>query len=417
MTNIPTGYENLRANDELVYNTMLKEINRINTTLELIPSENFPSKATLEALGSVFNNKYSEGYPGRRYYGGNEFIDVIENLAIERAKAIFGAEHVNVQPYSGSPANMEVYLALMKPGDTFMGMMLGHGGHLTHGHKATFSGKLFNAVQYGVNKDTELLDYDEIRKMALEVKPKMIVCGISAYPRQVDFKAFGEIAKEVGAISMADIAHIAGLVAGGVHMSPFPYMDVVTTTTHKTLRGARGAIIMCKEQFAKDIDRAVFPGMQGGPHEHAIASFAVSFGEALKPEFKEYAKQIVSNAKALAESLIESGFRLVTGGTDNHLVLVDLQNKGITGKEAERVLDIAGITTNANTIPFDTRSAFDPSGIRVGTPTVTTRGMKQAEMKQIGQFIARALTARDDKAKLEAIRGEVEELCKDFPVY
>ena len=334
MTNIPTGYENLREADELVYSTMLKEINRINTSLELISSENFPSRATIEALGSVFNNKYSEGYPGRRYYGGNEFIDVIENLAIERAKALFGAEHVNVQPYSGSPANMEVYLALMKPGDTFMGMALGQGGHLSHGHKATFSGKLFNAVQYGVNRHTELLDYDEIRKMALQVKPKMIVCGASAYPREIDFKAFSEIAKEVEAISMADIAHIAGLVAGGAHKSPFPYIDVVTTTTHKTLRGARGAMIMCKQQFAKDIDRAVFPGMQGGPHEHAIASYAVTFGEALKPEFKEYARQIVSNAKALAESLMESGFRLVTGGTDNHLMLIDLQNKGITGKEA-----------------------------------------------------------------------------------
>lgn len=417
MANTLTGFENLREGDELVYSTMLKEINRINTSLELIPSENFPSKATLEAIGSVFNNKYSEGYPGRRYYGGNEFIDVIENLAIERAKAIFGAEHVNVQPYSGSPANMEVYLALMKPGDTFMGMALGHGGHLTHGHKATSSGKLFNAVQYGVNRQTELMDYDEIRKMALQAKPKMIVCGISAYPREIDFKAFSEIAKEVEAISMADIAHIAGLVAGGVHSSPFPYIDVVTTTTHKTLRGARGAIIMCKQQFAKDIDRSVFPGMQGGPHEHTIASIAVSFGEALKPEFKEYAKQIVINAKALAESLIESGFRLVTGGTDNHLILIDLQNKSITGKEAERVLDTAGITTNANTIPFDTRSAFDPSGLRVGTPTVTTRGMKQAEMKQIGQFINQALVARDDKDKLEAIRKEVEELCQGFPVY
>ncbi len=417
MTDMSAGYQNLKATDELVYSTMLKEIDRINTSLELIPSENFPSKATLEALGSVFNNKYSEGYPGRRYYGGNQYIDVIENLAIERAKALFGAEHVNVQPYSGSPANLEVYLALMNPGDTFMGMALGHGGHLTHGHKVTMSGKLFNAVQYGVNRQTELMDYDEIRKMALQAKPKMIVCGISAYPREIDFKAFSEIAKEVGAISMADIAHIAGLVVAGVHQSPFPYIDVVTTTTHKTLRGARGAIIMCKQQFAKEIDKTVFPGMQGGPHEHTMAAIAVSFGEALKPEFTEYGKQIISNAKTLAESLMEKGYRLVTGGTDNHLMLIDLQNKGITGKEAEKVLDAAGITTNANTIPFDTRKAFDPSGIRVGTPTVTTRGMKQAEMKQIAQFIDRAVVARENKDELEAIRIEVKELCQAFPVY
>jgi glycine hydroxymethyltransferase len=417
MTDISAGYQNLRVADELVYSTMLKEIDRINTSLELIPSENFPSKATLEALGSVFNNKYSEGYPGRRYYGGNQFIDVIENLAIERAKALFGAEHVNVQPYSGSPANLEVYLALMNPGDTFMGMALGQGGHLTHGHKVSMSGRLFNAVQYGVNRQTELMDYDEIRKMALQAKPKMIVCGISAYPREIDFKAFSEIAKEVEAVSMADIAHIAGLVAGGVHQSPFPCIDVVTTTTHKTLRGARGAIIMCKQQFAKDIDKTVFPGMQGGPHEHTMAAIAVSFGEALQPEFKEYAKQIVSNAKTLAESLMEKGFRLVTGGTDNHLMLVDLQNKGITGKEAEKVLDAAGITTNANTIPFDTRNPFDPSGIRVGTPAVTTRGMKQAEMKQIAQFIDQAIVARENMDELEAIRMEVKELCQAFPVY
>jgi glycine hydroxymethyltransferase len=417
MTDISAGYQNLRVADELVYITMLKEIDRINTSLELIPSENFPSKATLEALGSVFNNKYSEGYPGRRYYGGNQFIDVIENLAIERAKALFGAEHVNVQPYSGSPANLEVYLALMNPGDTFMGMALGQGGHLTHGHKVSMSGRLFNAVQYGVNRQTELMDYDEIRKMALQAKPKMIVCGISAYPREIDFKAFSEIAKEVEAVSMADIAHIAGLVAGGVHQSPFPCIDVVTTTTHKTLRGARGAIIMCKQQFAKDIDKTVFPGMQGGPHEHTMAAIAVSFGEALQPEFKEYAKQIVSNAKTLAESLMEKGFRLVTGGTDNHLMLVDLQNKGITGKEAEKVLDAAGITTNANTIPFDTRNPFDPSGIRVGTPAVTTRGMKQAEMKQIAQFIDQAIVARENMDELEAIRMEVKELCQAFPVY
>jgi len=383
----------------------------------LISSENLPSKATLEALGSVFNDKYSEGYPGKRYYGGNKFIDVIENLAIERAKLLFGAEHVNVQPYSGSPANMEVYLAFMNPGDTLMGMRLDHGGHLTHGHKVSFTGKLFNAVQYGVNKETELLDYDEIEKIALEAKPKVIVCGTTAYPREIDFKAFHEIAQEIGAISMADIAHIAGLIVGGVHQSPFPYMDVVTTTTHKTLRGPRGAMIMCKEKFAKAIDEAVFPGMQGGPHDHVTAAMAVAFGEAQKPEFKDYAEQVVKNAKTLAESLMENGFRLVTGGTDNHLMVVDLRNKGITGKEAEIVLDIAGISVNKNTIPFDPRKPFDPSGIRIGTPTVTTRGMKEEEMRQIGNFITEAIDSKGDRKNLEQIQQRVKELCQAFPVH
>jgi len=410
-------YENLKNGDEVVYATMMKEIDRVNTGLELIPSENFPSKATLEALGSIFNDKYSEGYPGKRYYGGNKFVDIIENLAIERAKKLFGAEHVNVQPYSGSPANIEVYLALMHPGDTFMGMKLDQGGHLTHGHKVSFSGKLFNAVQYGVNKDTELLDYDEIREIALRTRPKLILSGATAYPRKIDFKAFHEIAEEVGAISMTDIAHIAGLIVGGVHQSPFPYTDVVTTTTHKTLRGPRGAMIMCKEKFARDIDKAVFPGMQGGPHDHVTAAMAVAFGEALKPEFKDYARQIIKNAKALATYLIENGFRLVTGGTDNHLILVDLQSKGVPGKEAEIALDIAGITVNKNTIPFDPRKPFDPSGIRLGTPAVTTRGMKEAEMKHIGKLIAKAIDSKDDLEKLNKIRQDVKELCKLFPVY
>lgn len=417
MISVFPGYQYLKQEDELVYSTMLTEVDRINTGIELIPSENFPSKATLEALGSVFNNKYSEGYPGRRYYGGNQIIDIIENLAIERAKALFGAEHVNVQPYSGSPANLEVYLALMNPGDTFMGMALDQGGHLSHGHKVSMSGRLFNAVQYGVNRQTELIDYDEIRRMALQVNPKIIVCGSTAYPREIDFKAFSEIAKEVGAISVADIAHIAGLVVAGVHPSPFPYIDVVMTTTHKTLRGPKGAIIMCKQKFANDIDRAVFPGMQGGPHEHTIAAIAVSFGEAQKPGFIEYGKQIVSNAKALAESLMQKGYRLVTDGTDNHLMIIDLQKRGITGKEAERLLDTAGITTNASTIPFDPRKPFDPSGIRVGTPAVTTRGMKETEMEQIADFIDRAIVAGDNKNILEVIRTEVRELCKAFPVY
>lgn len=410
-------YEHLRNADEVVYEAMLKEIERINTSLELISSENLPSKATLEALGSVFNDKYSEGYPGKRYYGGNKFIDVIENLAIERAKLLFGAEHVNVQPYSGSPANMEVYLAFMNPGDTLMGMRLEHGGHLTHGHKVSFTGKLFNAVQYGVNRETELLDYDEIEKIALEARPKVIVCGTTAYPRQIDFKAFHEIAKKTEAISMADIAHIAGLIIGGVHQSPFPYVDVVTTTTHKTLRGPRGAMIMCKEKFANAIDEAVFPGMQGGPHDHVTAAMAVAFGEALKPEFKDYARQVVKNAKALAESLMENGFRLVTGGTDNHLMVVDLRNKGITGKEAEAVLDSAGISVNKNTIPFDLRKPFDPSGIRIGTPTVTTQGMKEEQMRQIGKFITEAMNSKDDRKKLEQIRQRVKVLCQAFPAY
>ncbi len=410
-------YEHLRNADEVVYEAMLKEIERINTSLELISSENLPSKATLEALGSVFNDKYSEGYPGKRYYGGNKFIDVIENLAIERAKLLFGAEHVNVQPYSGSPANMEVYLAFMNPGDTLMGMRLEHGGHLTHGHKVSFTGKLFNAVQYGVNRETELLDYDEIEKIALEAKPKVIVCGTTAYPRQIDFKAFHEIAKKTEAISMADIAHIAGLIIGGVHQSPFPYVDVVTTTTHKTLRGPRGAMIMCKEKFANAIDEAVFPGMQGGPHDHVTAAMAVAFGEALKPEFKDYARQVVKNAKALAESLMENGFRLVTGGTDNHLMVVDLRNKGITGKEAEAVLDSAGISVNKNTIPFDLRKPFDPSGIRIGTPTVTTQGMKEEQMRQIGKFITEAIDSKDDRKELEQIQQRVKVLCQAFPAY
>ena len=410
-------YEHLRNSDQVVYHTMLKEIERINSGLELIPSENLPSKATLEALGSIFNNKYSEGYPGKRYYGGNKFIDVIENLAIERAKLLFGAEHVNVQPYSGSPANMEAYLAFMKPGDTLMGMRLDDGGHLTHGHRVSFTGKLFNAVQYGVNRETELLDYDEIEKMALEARPKVIVCGTTAYPRQIDFKAFQEIAQKTEAVSVADIAHIAGLIIGGVHQSPFPHIDVVTTTTHKTLRGPRGAMIMCKEKFASAIDQAVFPGMQGGPHDHVTAAMAVALGEALKPEFKDYAKQVVKNAKALAEALMENGFRLVTGGTDNHLMVVDLRNKAITGKEAEAVLESAGISVNKNTIPFDPRKPFDPSGIRIGTPTVTTQGMKEEQMRQIGKLITEAIDSRDDGQKLERIRRRVKELCQLFPAY
>lgn len=410
-------FKNLKNSDEFVYSIMMKETDRINSGLELIPSENFPSKATLEALGSVFNNKYSEGYPGKRYYGGNEFIDIIENLAIERAKKLFEAEHINVQPYSGSPANLEVYLALMEPGDTLMGMKLDQGGHLTHGHPVNFSGKLFNIVQYGVNQETELLDYDLIREMALKARPKLIISGATAYPRKIDFQIFHKIAEEVGAISMADIAHIAGLIAGGSHPSPFPLMDVVTTTTHKSLRGPRGAMIMCKEKFANKIDKTVFPGMQGGPHDHVTAAMAVAFGEDLKPDFKEYTHQVVKNAQILASELKENGFRLVTGGTDNHLLLVDLESKDISGKEAETVLDMAGITVNKNSIPFDPRKPFDPSGIRLGTPAVTTRGMKEDEMKQIASFITWAIDSKEDLEELKQIKQEVKEFCMAYPVY
>ena len=413
--------DELRTVDSKVFELEQEETRRINEGLELIPSENFPSKAVLEALGSVFNNKYAEGYPGKRYYGGNEFIDKVELLAIERAKKLFGIEnagiHVNVQPYSGSPANLAVYFALLEFGDTLMGMNLAQGGHLTHGHKVNFSGRAYRVVQYGVDPETHLIDYDEVRKLAIKEKPKIIVSGATAYPRKLDFKAFHEIAEEAGAVSLADIAHIAGLIVGGVHPSPFPFTDVVTTTTHKTLRGPRGAMIMCKEKFAQAIDRAVFPGLQGGPHEHAIAAKAVAFKEAMQPEFKDYARQIVKNAKTLADSLMDEGFTLVSGGTDNHLILVDLRNKNVTGKEAEEALDKAGITVNKNMIPYDPRTPFDPSGIRLGTPAITTRGMKEGEMKEIGKFISEAIENHRDDRKLSEIREEVRELCREFPVY
>jgi len=407
----------LQEVDPEIFGLERDELRRINEGLELIPSENFPSLAVLQAMASVFNNKYAEGYPGKRYYGGNEFIDKVEKLAIERAKRLFGCEHVNVQPYSGSPANIAVYFALMNFGDTLMGMNLAQGGHLTHGHKINFSGKVYRVVQYGVDPETHLIDYDEVRKIALKEKPKIIVSGATAYPRIIDFKAFHEIAEEVGAISMADIAHVAGLIVGEMHPSPFPFTDVVTTTTHKTLRGPRGAIIMCKQKFAEAIDRAVFPGLQGGPHEHIIAAKAVAFKEAMETKFKDYAKQIVKNAKALAESLMGEGFTLISGGTDNHLILVDLRNKNITGKQAEEALDKAGITVNKNMIPYDPRSPFDPSGIRLGTPAVTTRGMKESEMKEIGKFISKAIEKHDDENALKKIKAEVRELCRQFPVY
>ncbi len=394
-----------------------RELERQQTVLEMIPSENLVSNAVLQAAGSVFTNKYSEGYAGRRYYGGNQFIDEMESLAVARAKQLFGAEHVNVQPHAGSPANIAVYYALMAFGDTAMGMALAEGGHLTHGHPVNFSGRAYKFVQYGVRREDELIDYDAMAKLALEHKPKIIVSGATAYPREIDFKRIAEIAAEAGAYSMADIAHIAGLVIAGVHQSPFPFIDVVTTTTHKTLRGPRSGMIMCKQTLAERIDKAVFPGLQGGPLEHIIAAKAVAFGEALKPEFKEYGRQVVRNAKALGDELMAHGLRLVTGGTDNHLLLVDLRSKNVTGKQAEHALDKAYITVNKNMIPFDPRKPFDPSGIRLGTPTLTSRGMAESEMKEVGALIAKAIDNWQDAASLESVRNGVLELCKQFPIY
>ncbi len=393
------------------------EIDRQRYGLELIPSENIVSLAVLAALGSVMTNKYSEGYPHKRYYGGNTYIDMAEDLAIERAKQLFGAEHVNVQPYSGSPANIAVYTGLLQFGDTIMGMNLAHGGHLTHGHPVNFSGRAYRFVQYGVDPVTHRINYDQMRETALKERPKMIISGATAYPREIDFKAFHDVAQEVGAISMADIAHIAGLIVGGVHQSPFPFTDVVTTTTHKTLRGPRGAMILCKEAFAKDIDRAVFPGLQGGPHDHVNAAKAVAFKEAMQPSFKEYARQIVLNARALAEELLHQGFDLISGGTDNHLILIDLTRKGVPGKTAEAALDKARITCNKNMVPFDTRTPFNPSGIRIGTPALTTRGMKEPEMKKVGQWMAEVINHIDDESVCARVGSEIRELCTHFPIY
>ena len=408
----------LKEHDKDIYDAIVAEKDRQMNGIELIPSENLVSQSVLEAMGSVPNNKYSEGYPGKRYYGGNEFIDVIENLAIDRLKKLFGAEHANVQVNSGSPANMAAYFALMELGDTFMGLKLSEGGHLTHGHPVNFSGKHYKCVQYGLDKETELLDYDAIEKQAKEVKPKLILSGYTAYPRKIDFKRFREICDSVGAICMADIAHIAGLCAAGVHENPVPYFDVVTTTTHKTLRGPRSAVIMCKSEFAEKIDKAVFPGLQGGPHEHIIAAKAAAFKEALEPSFKDYAQQIVKNAKAMAEALMDLGLKLVTDGTDNHLMLVNVfKSKGITGKQAEHTLELAGIYCNKNTVPFDERSPWDPSGIRIGTPVLTTRGMKESEMKEVASIMVRALDSHDNESKLKGLKKEVEEFCKPFPFY
>ncbi|WP_025270514.1 serine hydroxymethyltransferase [Hippea sp. KM1] len=407
----------LKDFDPEVYKAIEDEKKRQMYGLELIASENLVSEAVLEAQGSIMTNKYAEGYPHKRYYGGCEYVDVVEELAIDRAKELFGAEHVNVQPHSGSQANMAVYLATLQPGDRLLGMDLTNGGHLTHGSRVNFSGKLFISFGYGVNPETGLIDYDEIAAIADEFKPRLIVCGASAYPRTIDFKKFREIADSVGAYLMADIAHIAGLVAAGIHPSPIPYCEFVTTTTHKTLRGPRGGMIMTKEFFAKPIDKMVFPGMQGGPLMHVIAAKAVCFKEALTDEFKEYQKQVVKNAKTLARVLMDNGFKLVSGGTDNHLMLVDLTDKNITGKEAEEALGKVGITVNKNTVPGETKSPFVTSGIRIGTPAVTTRGMKEKEMEKIGEFITETLNNLGDEKKYAQIRKEVEKLCEEFMFY
>ena len=393
------------------------ELGRQRDKLEMIASENIVSEAVMEAQGSVLTNKYAEGYSGKRYYGGCEYVDMVEDLAIARAKKLFGADHVNVQPHSGSQANFGVYFALLKPGDTIMGMNLSHGGHLTHGSPVNVSGTYFNVVPYGVSAETGEIDYDDMRRIALEAKPKLIIGGGSAYSRIIDFKKMADIAHEVGAIFMVDMAHFAGLVAAGVHPNPVEYADIVTTTTHKTLRGPRGGIIMCKEQYAKAIDKAIFPGIQGGPLMHVIAAKAVAFGEALKPEFKEYAKQVVANAKVLAKALQDDGFVIVSGGTDTHVMLVDVRNTGLTGKEAEHLLDEVGITANKNTIPFDPASPFVTSGIRLGTPALTTRGLKEDDMKEIADIIALVLKNPQDEAKQQEAAKRVAALCVKYPLY
>jgi len=403
--------------DSEIYDAIKKETEREMFTLELIASENFVSEAVLEAQGCVMTNKYAEGYPGKRYYGGCQNVDVAESLAIERAKKLFNAEYVNVQPHSGTQANMAVYFSILKPGDTMMGMNLSHGGHLSHGHPINFTGQMYKIVPYGVNKDTETIDYDEVLKLAREHKPKLIVVGASAYPRFIDYKRFREIADEVGAVIMADIAHPAGLVATGLHPTPLPYAEFVTTTTHKTLRGPRGGMVMCQEKFAKTLDKNLFPGIQGGPLMHVIAAKAVALKEALTPQFKIYQGQIQKNAKTMAKRLQERGFKLISGGTDNHLMLLDLRNSEITGKDAEEALDKAGITVNKNTVPFDPRSPFITSGIRIGTPAVTTRGMKEKEMMMIADLIADTINNIKDESHHDKTRKRVKELCEQFPIY
>jgi len=407
----------LAASDPEIATMVEKEVIRQHEGLEMIASENFVSRAVLEAAGTVFTNKYAEGYPAKRYYGGCEFADVVENLARDRAKQIFGADHANVQPHSGSQANASAYMTILQPGDTILGLDLAHGGHLTHGHKLNFSGKLYRVVGYQVRKDTEVLDYDELEATALREKPKVIVGGGSAYPRTFDFARMRAIADKVGAYLMVDMAHFAGLVAGGVHPSPVPHAHFVTTTTHKTLRGPRGGMVLCTQEFAQGLDRSVFPGQQGGPLVHIVAAKAVAFKEALQPEFKLYAAQIVANAKALAEALQGEGFRIISGGTDTHLMLVDVFAKGILGSEAENALGAAGITVNKNAIPYDTNPPLKPSGIRVGTPALTTRGMKEDDMRIIAKWIAEALEHRNDADKLTKIKGQVGELAEKYPLY
>ena len=403
--------------DPEVADSIRLEAERQEYNLELIASENFVSPAVLEAQGSVLTNKYAEGYPGKRYYGGCHNVDVVETLAIERAKQLFGAEHANVQPHSGSQANMAVYFSALKPGDTILGMNLSHGGHLTHGSPVNFSGRFFNIVPYGVSPENQTIDYSEVERLASEHKPKMIVVGASAYPRIIDFAAFRTIADKVGAVIMVDMAHIAGLVAAGLHPSPVPYSEFVTTTTHKTLRGPRGGMILCREEFAKTINSQIFPGIQGGPLMHVIAAKAVAFKEALQPEFKQYQQQVVLNARTLADELTKQGFTLTSGGTDTHLMLIDFSGTEITGKAAEEALDEAGITANKNTVPFETRSPFVTSGIRIGTPAATTHGLKEAEMVQVAGFIADAVAHIGNKDKLAAIKQQVNELMKKFPLY
>ena len=409
--------QNLLRTDPEVARAILDETRRQGAQLELIASENFVSEAVLEALGTVLTNKYAEGYPGKRYYGGCEFVDVAETLAIARVKQLFGCDHANVQPHSGAQANMSVYLTVCKPGDTILGMNLSHGGHLTHGHPLNFSGRFYNVVAYGVRKEDERIDYEAMEALAREHNPKVIVVGASAYPRTIDFAAVRKAADACGAVVMADIAHIAGLIVAGIHPSPVAHAEFVSTTTHKTLRGPRGGMVMCQAKWAKDLDRLVFPGVQGGPLMHVIAAKAVAFKEALEPSFKEYQRQIVANAKVLGEALAGEGWRLVSGGTDNHLLLIDVFARGITGKVAEAALDHAGITVNKNTIPFDQNSPMVASGVRIGTPALTTRGMKEPEMQQIGKLMARALSGVDNESELAAVKRDVQKLCGRFPLY
>lgn len=407
----------ISAVDPEVFEAIKHEEKRQQEKLVLIASENYASRAVLEAQGSVLTNKYAEGYPGKRYYGGCEYVDVVETLAIERAKELFGAEHANVQPHSGAIANMAVYFTFMQPGDTYLALDLAHGGHLTHGSPVNFSGKLYNAVHYGVNRETETIDYDLVRKMAIEHKPKMLITGASVYPRIIDFAAMRSIADEVGAIFMVDMAHIAGMVATGAHPSPVPHAHVVTSTTHKTLRGPRAGMILCTKELGAQIDKTVFPGLQGGPLMHVVAAKAITYKEAMSPEFAAYQEQTLSNAKRLASNFADQGFRLVSGGTDTHLMLIDLTNKGLTGKEAQAILDEAGIVVNKNMIPFDQQKPFVTSGIRIGTPAVTTRGMGEAEMDQIAELIGLALAQPENGAAQESVRASVKELCSRFPIY